>query len=228
MSKKIESTTVELSAAAKALLSVGETAVKSMVVLDSAVSTLESSSNDVANKFKEVFGNIKIGSVWEEMTAWLAKHYADARGVTLKAGEKMVERGIRLMKDKYDISKPQSAEAVKRQKERDAAQLQQIKANVIAGINADESLKKLESLIKAGKAGSGALKKELDPVISQRNTNAAVLKVKAQRDSAIAIVADLCGVPVEKLTQLLSDNYKAFEDYAKGIKAASPKQRKAA
>ena len=153
-----------------------------------------------------VLQECKTGADWESAVLAFAVGYKGIRKCNEDAATKAAQRIVAAVRQTFDLKKPQSAEAVKKQETRTMKELQNIEASIVSGIGAIEASEKLAKLCTGDnqRAEAKALAAKMATQIASLKAQADKQKQAAKLAEAMLIVAEHYGTNVEFLAKTLS------------------------
>lgn len=132
-----------------------------------------------------VLQECKTGEEWESAVLAFAVGYKGIRKCNEDAAAKAAQRIVTTVRQTFDLKKPQSEEAAKKQAARTAKELQSIEASLVSGIGAVEASEKLAKLC-TGENKSA----EAKALAAKMATQIASLKAQADKQKQAAKLAD--------------------------------------
>lgn len=153
-----------------------------------------------------VLQECKTGADWESAVLAFAVGYKGIRKCNEDAANKAAQRIVAAVRQTFDLKKPQSTEAIKKQETRTMKELQNIEASIVSGIGAIEASEKLAKLCTGENksAEAKALAAKMATQIASLKAQADKQKQAAKLAEAMLIVANHYGTNVEFLAKTLS------------------------
>ena len=153
-----------------------------------------------------VLQECKTGADWESAVLAFAVGYKGIRKCNEDAATKAAQRIVAAVRQTFDLKKPQSAEAVKKQETRTMKELQNIEASLVSGIGAVEASEKLAKLCTGDnqRTEAKALAAKMATQIASLKAQADKQKQAAKLAEAMLIVAEHYGTNVEFLAKTMS------------------------
>ena len=201
MAKKTE-TAVVTPSNNPTIIKVGE----QFAVVEAGMEKALASREAVIDSAYTVLQECKTGADWESAVLAFAVGYKGIRKCNEDAATKAAQRIVAAVRQTFDLKKPQSAEAVKKQETRTMKELQNIEASLVSGIGAVEASEKLAKLCTGDnqRTEAKALAAKMATQIASLKAQADKQKQAAKLAEAMLIVAEHYGTNVEFLAKTLS------------------------
>ena len=163
-----------------------------------------------------VLSECKTGAEWESVVAGIAAAYKAQRKCNADAAAKAAQRLVSAVRTTFDLKKPQTAEAEKKQTERKAKELQTIEACLVSGVGAADAAAKLEKLSTGDNATpeAKALAAKLATQLASSKSAGDQAKKANELAKAMATIAAHYGTNPEMIGKVLS------QAFAKRVAAA--------
>ena len=201
MAKKTE-TAVVTASTNPTIIKVGEQFAAVEAGMEKALASREA----VIDSAYTVLQECKTGADWESAVLAFAVGYKGIRKCNEDAAAKAAQRIVAAVRQTFDLKKPQSTEAIKKQETRTMKELQNIEASIVSGIGAIEASEKLAKLCTGENksAEAKALAAKMATQIASLKAQADKQKQAAKLAEAMLIVAEHYGTNVEFLAKTLS------------------------
>ena len=187
----------------------------SILAIGAALAAFDSTVEQAANSQKIMVNNAytalkecKTGGEWESLVAGMSKGYATARKCNEAAADKAAQRIVAMVRSEFDLVKPQTAEATKKQTERAVAETEALKAALISGVGADKALEKVNKMAKSDDTKAKATAKAVLAASQVAMASREAVKKEdakvAEYGKALAVIAAHHSVKVEVIQKAIS------------------------
>lgn len=210
MAKKTENAIIASTAASVVALG------KAFANWETGADKLASARESLVDQAYTVLSECKTGADWESVVAGIAASYKAQRKCNEDAAAKAAQRLVAAVRSTFDLKKPQTAEATKKQAERKAKELQTIEACLVSGVGAADAAAKLEKLSTGDNATAEAkaLAAKLATQMASFKSAGEVQKKANELAKAMQVIAAHYGTNPEMLGKVLN------QAFAKRVAAA--------